>query len=508
MQLGTLIAGRYRLDDRIAAGGMGEVWRGTDTRLNRAVAVKLLHSGLSGNDRFRARFHQEAQAVAALQSPGIVALYDYGEEQTPDGLVSYLIMELVGGQSLANLIHQRGRLSPNEVLKIVATAAEALEVAHRAHIIHRDIKPANLLVNEEGAVKIVDFGIASARGQAGLTETGTVMGTLSYASPEQLAGHELSGATDVYSLGIVAYECLSGRTPFPGNDPAAVITAHMTGQPAPLPQDVPQPVAQIVARCLAKDPRQRFGSAAELARACREGRPGPGTTALLAPGPPPADATRPMAPGMAPASAQAPTQAMGRGEAASPPRGRDLPPPRDFEEPKRSKAVPIAVTVLGVLVLLVALVIWWPRDEDSEGTTAGDDTTTGTEAEETESAPEEETAEEGDGGDDEGDSSAEGQEDGSSDDEGSSETTTEAADDNVGPETAMLDDYVGSNVDDAVADIEANGFTNVTTSTPAQAVGQYEACEIAEQRPEGGQEVTLDEPIELVYIPDEASCPG
>ena len=119
MQLGTLIAGRYRLDDRIAAGGMGEVWRGTDTRLNRVVAVKLLHSGLSGDDRFRARFHQEAQAVAALQSPGIVALYDYGEEHGPEGLVSYLIMELVQGQSLANLIHRRGRLAPGEVLKIM-----------------------------------------------------------------------------------------------------------------------------------------------------------------------------------------------------------------------------------------------------------------------------------------------------------------------------------------------------------------------------------------------------
>ncbi|WP_051326047.1 serine/threonine-protein kinase [Glycomyces tenuis] len=505
MQLGTLIAGRYRLDDRIAAGGMGEVWRGTDTRLNRTIAVKLLHSGLSGNDRFRARFHQEAQAVAALQSPGIVALYDYGEEHSPEGLVSYLIMELVQGQSLANLIHQRGRLAPNEVLKIVATAAEALDVAHRAHIIHRDIKPANLLVNEEGAVKIVDFGIASARGQAGLTETGTVMGTLSYASPEQLAGHELSGATDVYSLGIVAYECLAGRPPFSGNDPAAVITAHMTGQPAPLPQDVPQPVAQIVMRCLAKDPRQRFGSASELAQACRTGRPGSGTTAILPPASPPTGATRPMAHGMVPASSQPPTQAMGQGDFSSPPQGRDLPPPRDFEEPKRSKAVPITLTVLGALVLLIALVIWQPWQQDDANNSAEEATggPTASDAAETEDAP---TAEEEESSEDEGNSSEENQEEDTSNEEDTSdEKTTESADENVGPETATLESYDGWNVGDALADLDSDGFTNVT-ATPAEDAGDQEPCTVTEQNVEGDQEVALDEPIELTYIPSDEGC--
>ncbi len=303
MEPGNLIAGRYRLEERLAAGGMGAVWRGTDTRLNRVVAVKLLHSGLSGNDRFRARFHQEAQAVAQLQSPGIVSLYDYGEEHAPEGLVSYLIMELVRGQALDNVLRQRGRLSPNETLKIMASAAEALDVAHQAHIIHRDIKPGNLLVDSDGSVKIVDFGIAAAKGGAGLTETGTVMGTLAYASPEQLQGSQLTGSTDLYSLGIVGYEALAGRPPFAGNEPTAAIAGHLTGQPAPLPPDVPGPVGQIIMRCLAKDPRQRFASAAELAQVCRSGGMGGGTTAMLAPASPPPQSpqsTQVMTPGAGP----------------------------------------------------------------------------------------------------------------------------------------------------------------------------------------------------------------
>ncbi|WP_281171005.1 serine/threonine-protein kinase [Glycomyces tenuis] len=266
------MAGRYRLDDRLAAGGMGEVWKGFDTRLGRSVAIKILHAGLSSNDKFRARFQLEARAVAALQSPGIVALYDYGEETGDDGLVSYLVMELVRGRSLADILRDRGTLPPAEVMKIVATAADALETAHRADIIHRDIKPANLLVDEDGTVKIVDFGIASARGASGLTETGTVMGTLAYASPEQLNGSELTGATDLYSLGIVAYEALMGQPPFVSDTPVAVMNGHMTQAPPPLSRDIPPGVAQVVLQALQKDPRARYNSAAEMARSAREGR--------------------------------------------------------------------------------------------------------------------------------------------------------------------------------------------------------------------------------------------
>ncbi|GAB3651389.1 serine/threonine-protein kinase [Glycomyces tarimensis] len=501
MQLGTLIAGRYRLDDRLAAGGMGEVWRGTDTRLNRAVAVKLLHAGLSGNDRFRARFHQEAQAVAALQSPGIVALYDYGEEHSPEGLVSYLIMELVQGQSLAALIHQRGRLSPAETMKIIATAAEALEVAHRAHIIHRDVKPANLLVNEEGTVKIVDFGIASAKGQAGLTETGTVMGTLSYASPEQLGGGDLTGATDLYSLGIVAYECLSGRTPFPGNDPAAVITAHMTGQPAPLPPDVPAPVSQIVMRCLAKDPRQRYGSAGELAQACRTGRPGTGTTAILA-SPPPGTSpmTRPMTQGMAPGIAAAHTTVQPRTGAmdhGTTPRGGDLPPPRDFEEPERSKAVPVLVTLAGVLVIVVAVMLWRPWT-GGDAPEAGEGDPSDGAASAVESAAAEETTEAEESEQD--DSDAEEEDSDQEPQQNTEETTTAAAE----TETKLLalPDTTGEPIADAVALLGDEGFTNVRhePQTPDDSVTEY--CLVTGQSPPAGPEYTPDTPIVLSYMDD------
>ncbi len=424
-------------------------------------------------------------------------------------------MELVQGQSLANLIHQRGRLAPNETLKIVATAAEALDVAHRAHIIHRDIKPANLLVNEDGAVKIVDFGIASAKGQAGLTETGTVMGTLSYASPEQLAGHELSGATDLYSLGIVAYECLAGRPPFPGNDPAAVITAHMTGQPAPLPPDVPQPVAQIVMRCLAKDPRQRFGSAAELAQACRTGRPGPGTTAILAPPSPQPTApvtqamgqgpgaTQPMTQAMGRPSDPAMTQAMDRNDFSSPPRGRDLPPPRDFEEPKRSKAVPLAVTAAGVLVLVIALVLLipWGGEDEQPDANEGTEGPAVTDAAETEgdSSPEadDEAAEEDTDRDEES----------SDDDEAPSggettETTQEA------PTSGQVPQVVGSPVVDAIGSLQNAGFGDIDPDPQEPEEGETPEqgfCVVTAQDPSGGDH-SYEETIRLEFWDDGTGC--
>ncbi|GAA2309718.1 hypothetical protein GCM10009853_079020 [Glycomyces scopariae] len=517
MEPGNLIAGRYRLEQRLAAGGMGEVWRGTDTRLNRIVAVKLLHSGLSGNDRFRARFHQEAQAVAQLQSPGIVALYDYGEEHAPEGLVSYLIMELVRGQALDNVLRQRRRLSPNETLKIMASAAEALDVAHQAHIIHRDIKPGNLLVNEDGSVKIVDFGIAAAKGGAGLTETGTVMGTLAYASPEQLQGSQLTGATDVYSLGIVGYEALAGRPPFAGNEPTAAIAGHLTGQPAPLPADVPGPVANIIMRCLAKDPRQRFSSAAELARVCRAGGTG-GTTAILA-SPQPSQSPQSTRV-MSPAAGGAMGAAMGAGVVAAhtspmqqqfqddygPAAGtgqyraggageRPLPPPRDAEQPKRNPTGPILVSIAGVAVILIALFMWspWDNDDDDPSGAAEDTATTTAAAEEeaTTSEAEEDSQGEDNGGEEEEDQNTEEEEQTSEDE----------------PPLTDLDDYTGQDVRDALDELENEGFNEVSVSPLAPEGEEYDTCEVVSQSPEGGAEVGYDTPIELEYIANDDACP-
>ncbi|MEV3936263.1 protein kinase [Glycomyces sp. NPDC049804] len=528
MEPGNLIAGRYRLDQRLAAGGMGAVWRGTDTRLNRTVAIKLLHSGLSGNDRFRARFHQEAQAVAQLQSPGIVGLYDYGEEHAPEGLVSYLIMELVRGQALDGVLRERGRLSPNETLKIMASAAEALDVAHQAHIIHRDIKPGNMLVGSDGTVKIVDFGIAAAKGGAGLTETGTVMGTLAYASPEQLQGAQLTGATDLYSLGIVGYECLAGRPPFAGNEPTAAIAGHLTGQPGPLPPDVPGPVAQIIMRCLAKDPRQRFASAAELAQVCKSGGVGGGTTAILAPAPNPYQSgpspqsfqsTQVMTPGAAPAMAAGsvaahtsaqPVQHDGYG---APGTGqyrtggapeRPLPPPREAEEPRRNPTGPILVVIAGILVIIVALVLLkpWDRSEDDKDLTAGEDTGTSqaeTSAEATEAAEEESSDDSGE------DSEEDDSNSGSGDNEEESHPDEETSEE--GPQHLELDDYTGWDVNTAVADLEANGFSNISVVTTAPESAEHETCEVLYQTPEGGVEAGEDTQIELSYVANDDSCP-
>ncbi|MCH7231817.1 serine/threonine protein kinase [Glycomyces sp. L485] len=379
------------MDERLAAGGMGEVWKGFDTRLSRPVAIKILHAGLSSNDKFRARFQLEARAVAALQSPGIVALYDYGEETGDDGEVSYLVMELVRGRSLAEILQERGKLTPPEVMRIVATSADALETAHRADIIHRDIKPANLLVDEdEGTVKIVDFGIASARGASGLTETGTVMGTLAYASPEQLNGAELTGATDLYSLGIVAYEMLMGRAPFVSDTPVAVMNGHMTQAPPPLSRDIPPGIAQVVLQALQKDPSARYTSAAEMARSAREGRIVTGGIPAGPPSTPPGGSTQLIGAGAAPmlgAGANTPTSIT-----AAQPTG-----PIEPDEEKKHRAVPwmitVGVTLAVALILVVILGPWNDNPDvrvdtgDESSTPAETDSPSPTEEETTEEAP-------------------------------------------------------------------------------------------------------------------------
>ena len=242
-----LLAGRYRLTDSIAAGGMGEVWRGEDVLLNRAVAVKLLPTGRAGDDAFLARFRAEARYAASLSHPGIARVYDYGESAGFGG--AYLIMELVRGEPLSAILARAGRLSPDATLDITAQAARALDAAHQAGIVHRDVKPGNLLIAAGGITKITDFGIATAvraAQAAHLTETGMVMGTAMYVSPEQATGAPVAAASDIYSLGVVAYECLAGQVPFQASDPLAIAYAHKHAPVPPLPPQVPQPVSDLV----------------------------------------------------------------------------------------------------------------------------------------------------------------------------------------------------------------------------------------------------------------------
>lgn len=270
MRIGDLLGDRYRLDEFVDGGAMGEVWRATDTRLNRTVAVKVLHASLSGSRAFRRRFESEARSAAALRAPGVVNVYDFGEDESGDGASkSFLVMEFVDGRPLSAIIADSGRLSPGDVMALTAKVAMALDAAHRAGVIHRDIKPGNILLTEDGTVKVVDFGIARAQGEAGLTSTGQVMGTVAYVSPEQLYDEELTGASDIYSLGVVAYECLSGRKPFNADAPAAVIRAQLHETPPPLPASVPNIVSEVVMKCLAKDAGERWADGAELAKRCK-----------------------------------------------------------------------------------------------------------------------------------------------------------------------------------------------------------------------------------------------
>jgi eukaryotic-like serine/threonine-protein kinase len=253
-----LLAGRYRLTDRIAAGGMGEVWRGQDELLNRAVAVKLLPTVRAGDEAFLARFRAEARYAASLSHPGIARVYDYGESSEFGG--AYLVMELVDGEPLSAILARAGRLSPDATLDIVSQAARALDAAHQAGIVHRDIKPGNLIVAAGGTTKITDFGIATAvrAAQAShLTETGMVMGTAMYVSPEQATGAPVTDSSDIYSLGVVAYECLAGHPPFTAREPLAIAFAHKHEPVPALPPDVPAPVSDLVYHMLAKTPEER-----------------------------------------------------------------------------------------------------------------------------------------------------------------------------------------------------------------------------------------------------------
>jgi eukaryotic-like serine/threonine-protein kinase len=298
----TLLGDRYRLDRRIAIGGMGEVWRAEDIVLSRTVAVKVLKSELTQERTFLERFRTEARTTASLQANGIANVFDYGEVATGDDIpVAYLVMEYVDGEPLSAQLARDGRLPAARVLEIIRHAALALAEAHRVGMVHRDVKPGNLLVRRsDGAVKITDFGIARAADAVPLTQNGMVVGTAQYFSPEQAEGRVVGPPSDVYSLGVVAYECLAGRLPFLADSPVTVAMMQIRDVPPALPPDVPGPVQALVMRILAKDPRQRFADGAELAeavRAVQEGRPIPSPRPF--PTPPPAPQPGPAQPGPA-----------------------------------------------------------------------------------------------------------------------------------------------------------------------------------------------------------------
>jgi hypothetical protein len=257
-----LLAERYRLDERIAVGGVGEVWRGADLVLERPVAVKLLLAQYAVHEEALARFRAEARNAGSLSHPCIAQVYDFGEEDPPNP--PFLVLELVDGPSLAGRLAE-GPLEPAETMNVVAQAAAGLNAAHMAGVVHRDIKPANMLLSKDGRVKITDFGISHAAGSAPVTCTGTLLGTPAYLAPERVAGASGTPAADLYALGIVAYECLTGQLPFHGT-PLQVALAHRDRSLPALPEWVPPPVAAVVGELTAKAPRARPASAGEVAQ--------------------------------------------------------------------------------------------------------------------------------------------------------------------------------------------------------------------------------------------------
>ncbi|WP_392544146.1 serine/threonine-protein kinase [Oryzobacter telluris] len=259
LDVGSVLGGRYALVGRIASGGMGDVWEARDDVLSRDVAVKVLRPG-TDEEVFAQRFRSEALYAANLSHPNVATVLDYGE----DDPFAYLVLELVPGEPLSALVQREGALDPARVRSIMGQAALALGAAHEAGVVHRDVKPANILVTPEGAVKLTDFGIARAVDGSGQTQTGEVLGTPHYLSPEQALGERATGASDLYALGIVAHEMLTGRRPFDKGTPVATALAQVNEPPPPLPPHVPPELRSLIEQCLMKKAEERPASAREL----------------------------------------------------------------------------------------------------------------------------------------------------------------------------------------------------------------------------------------------------
>ncbi|MGH2455345.1 MAG: protein kinase domain-containing protein, partial [Candidatus Limnocylindria bacterium] len=267
--IGRLINERYRLIAPLGEGGMATIWRAVDQQLDREVAVKILREQFGTDAGFAARFRQEARSAGSLSHPNIVPVYDYGTDVEVG--TQYIVMQLVEGEDLSTILRERGNLSTDDAVRVALGVASALEAAHRRGIVHRDVKPGNILITDDGDVKVTDFGIARAVSEASMTVTGTTLGSVHYFSPEQARGDEVTGASDVYALGIVLFEMLTGRRPFEGDSAAGVALKRLNEDP-PRPETfrpVPSGLSAIVMRALERDAARRFPDAGSLAEALR-----------------------------------------------------------------------------------------------------------------------------------------------------------------------------------------------------------------------------------------------
>ncbi|MGI9124450.1 MAG: protein kinase domain-containing protein [Mycobacterium sp.] len=262
--VGAVLDGRYRVEAAIATGGMSTVYRGLDVRLDRPVALKVMDARYAGDQQFLARFQREARAIARLKHPGIVAIYDQGN----DARHPFLVMELVEGGTLRELLRERGPMPPHAVAAVLRPILGGLGVAHRDGLVHRDIKPENVLISDDGEVKLVDFGLVRAIAEAGITSTSVILGTAGYLSPEQVLGEPAGPRSDVYSAGILAFELLTGTTPFNGDTALAVANQRLDRDvPAPssVIDGVPEQFDTFIGRATARDPEDRYADARQMA---------------------------------------------------------------------------------------------------------------------------------------------------------------------------------------------------------------------------------------------------
>ena len=372
---GATLSGRYKLERLIATGGMGQVWEATDNRLGRRVAVKVLKQEFSSDPEFLERFRAEARTVAMLNHPGIAAVHDYGETDIDgEGRTAYLVMELINGEPLNSVIKRSGRLSLRHALDMLEQTGRALQVAHAAGLVHRDVKPGNILITPNGQVKLTDFGIAKAVDAAPVTQTGMVMGTAQYIAPEQALGQDATAASDVYSLGVVGYEAVSGKRPFTGDGALTVAMKHIKETPAPLPADLPPNVRELIEITLVKNPGMRYstgGQFADAVAAVRSGRRPPRPNSA-----PTIKATPAAIPGTTPRRPVAEVRPATSTRARPTATNRPLPPARrSFSSGQR--ALLWAAGVLGALAIISAILIVL-ADRERRSTTPVEQTITDT----------------------------------------------------------------------------------------------------------------------------------
>ncbi|MFZ2173360.1 MAG: Stk1 family PASTA domain-containing Ser/Thr kinase, partial [Rhodococcus sp. (in: high G+C Gram-positive bacteria)] len=263
------LSSRYELGEILGFGGMSEVHLARDVRLSRDVAIKVLRADLARDPSFYLRFRREAQNAAALNHPAIVAVYDTGEAETEAGPLPYIVMEYVEGDTLRDIVRRDGPMSPRQAMEVISDVCAALDFSHRNGIVHRDVKPANVMINRAGAVKVMDFGIARAISDASspMTQTAAVIGTAQYLSPEQARGEQVDARSDVYSLGCVLFEILTGEPPFKGDSPVAVAYQHVREDPqtpSAVNPDIPPELDSVILKAMSKNPANRYQSAADM----------------------------------------------------------------------------------------------------------------------------------------------------------------------------------------------------------------------------------------------------